>query len=577
MHPDGEFDPTAFRMLLARRMRWAQLSVTLDEIAADNADLVRDLSKFDRTVTVPFLAGFLTLPVYQSHCIRFEILLALAVVHCHGRKTPSVRHAQRWFEELGHSTCVLAEDPAEDVFVSLVHDPHGDYRLFEGAWESSAFYTQRILDVLTGLPSNDRVRQVQSTVRALLIVSDLVCAKAGLSRYELGSDALPGAMSFRNLPSRNALISRVTISANELHQHGVTDTDLVPLLLTPQMAAELPTQRFGCTNLDHHPLVAGDESTVVVALPSALSIALRHYAISTMTDTDLLDGLDAMLAAEYVSLLADTPLFGGPLDVPIHWQSVGKHRVSTASFAADTGHYISVHLFLPSMRIHGDGGFKTNYQVDDVLTNALRRSVDAAHSRVSTEPDFRSGLAVLVGCGWGKGYIIDTPQLDDDRWRLQGMSVADLALLSHVDGMNPRYFWRIIRGFDTITKAGVRIQNINGILNLIAWVRSNRGHFVPHEQLPDGRVSPQQPLLLNPPLNLLRELRAEVVQGFDGHCLKDNTNRSYYVQRESLSPFFDSASRRRLYVLKDHVGMGRLTSVYEGETRIWMSIASTLR
>ena len=574
LHPDNDFDPTALRTFLARRMRWAQLSVTLDEIAADNAELVRDLSRYDHTVTVPFLAGLLTLPVYQSHCVRFEILLALALVHCRGRKVPSVRHAQRWFEKLGHSTCALAEDPAEDVFVSLVHDTRGDYRLLEGAWESSAFYTQRILDVLAKLPTNDRIRQIQRTVRALLILSDLVCARADLSRYELGSDALPGAMSFRNLPSRDALISRVTIPADELRQQGVTDADLAPLLLTPQMAAELPAQRFGCTELDHHPLVAGENSTIVVALPSALSIALRNHAISTMADADLLDSFDAMLATDYVSLLADTPLFGGPLDVPIHWQSVGKHRVAAARFAADKGHYITVHLFLPSMNTHGDGGFKTNYQIDDVLADALQRSVDVAHSHALAQPDFRRGLAVLVGCGWGKGYIADIPQLDDDRWRLQSMSVADLVLLSHVDGMSPRYFWRIVKGFDTITKAGVHIQNINGVLNLIAWVRSNRGHFVPHEQLPDGRISPQQPLLLNPPLNLLRELRAKVVQGFDGHCLRDNTDRSHYVQRESLSPFFDSPSRRRLYVLKDDVRIGRLTSVYEGAARLWVSVAT---
>ena len=572
--PDNDFEAATFRTLLARHMRWAQLSVTLDEIAADNTELIRDLSKYDPTIAVPFLAGLLTLPVYQSHCIRLEILLALAVVHCRGRKTPSVRHAQRWFDQLGHSTCVLAEDPAEDVFVSLVHDRNGDYRLFEGAWESAAFYTQRFLDVIARMPPNDHVRQIQRTVRALLIVSDLACAKAGLPRYQLGSDELPGAMSFRNLPGRNALTSRVTIPFDDVRQRGATVADLAPLFLTPQMAAELPAQQFGCTNLDHHPLITYDDSTLILALPSALSIALRNYAISTMTDAGLLDDFDDLLAKDYEVLLADTPLFGGPLKVPIRWERVGNHRVSAACFAADKGHYISAHLFLPSVHTHSNGGFKVDYQVEDALTDAIQRSVDVVHSRLASRRDFRRGLAVLVGCGWGKGYISEMPHLDDDRWRLQSMSAADLVLLSHIDGMNPRYLWRITKGFDVITKAGVHIPNINGILNLIAWVRSNRGHFVPHEQLVDVPISPQQPLLLNPPLNLLRELRAEVVQGYDGHCSPDNTGNLHYVQRVSLSPFFNSASRGQLYVSKDDVRTGKLTSVYEGTVRLWISVVT---
>ena len=421
-------------------MRWAHLSVTFEEITADNTELVRDLSKYDPTIALPLLAGLLTLPAYQSHCVRLEILVALAVVHCRGRKTPSVRQVQRWFDQLSQSSCVLAEDPAEDVFVSLVHDRDGDYRLFEGTWESAAFYTQRLLDVIARMPANDQVRRIQKTVRALLVVSDLVCAKAGLSRYQLGSDALPGTMLFRNLPGRNALTSRVTIPLDDVRQRGITDVDLAPLVLTPQMVAELPAQQFGCTNLDHHPLIKQDDSTLILALPSALSIALRHHAISTMADAGLLDRFDDMLAEDYESLLADTPLFGGPLEVPIRWQRAGKHRVSTACFAVDKGHYISMHLFLPSMHIHSNGGFKVDYQVEDGLSDAIQRSVDAVHSRLAGRPDFRRGLAVLVGCGWGKGYASNMPHLDDGRWRLQDMSVADLDLLSPYRWHEPSIF-----------------------------------------------------------------------------------------------------------------------------------------
>jgi hypothetical protein len=48
--------------LFAEHMRWAKLSVTIEEIAKENKFLIRDLSKYDRTVAIPLLASLLTLP-----------------------------------------------------------------------------------------------------------------------------------------------------------------------------------------------------------------------------------------------------------------------------------------------------------------------------------------------------------------------------------------------------------------------------------------------------------------------------------------------------------------------------------
>jgi hypothetical protein len=81
--------------------------------------------------------------------------------------------------------------------------------------------------------------------------------------------------------------------------------------------------------------------------------------------------------------------------------------------------------------------------------------------------------------------------------------------------MSPSYFWRIQEGLEAVRRAGVQIVNPNGILNLIGWMRRNNGHFVPHEQLPEGEVSPERPLMLNLPLNLLREVRADADHGYD--------------------------------------------------------------
>jgi hypothetical protein len=140
--------------------------------------------------------------------------------------------------------------------------------------------------------------------------------------------------------------------------------------------------------------------------------------------------------------------------------------------------------------------------------------------------------------------------------------------------MSPNYFWRIQDGLEAVRKAGVEIVNPNGILNLIGWVRQNNGHFVPHSQLPEGNISPDQPLLLNPPLNLLRQVRADSDSGYDRHSSEDNTGTWHDVQRKSSNPFFNSESAKRVYVSINDLDNGTLTSVYEGALKLWVSVSA---
>lgn len=564
----SEPDWDKLNTFVAERMRWANLSVTIEEITKENKSLIRDLNRYDPTVAVPLLASLLTLPKYQSHCIRFEILVALAVAHCRGRKKVNIGQAVRWFFQIGKSQCVVGEDPAEDVFVSLVHDRNGDYRLLEGVWEAAGFYTQRVLDVIATMPDTGQFGQIKKSIRALLIISDMVCEKAGLHRYQLGSYEHYSALSPQILPERNALISRVTITFAELDDRGITPNDIEPFLLHPQMREDLPAQQIGLSYLDRCPLIVHVAKRLTVALPSALSVAVRDYAISSIIEGGLTETFDGVLAQNYSKLFFDTPLLGGPMRAPFHWKKSGAHRWSNCYLKVDEGYFISFHLFLPSVQTHPDGGFKSDYRDEGALTEVLQASINEVLKHFEGQDDFKEGLVVLVGCGWGKGYATQVIELDHPHWRFESMSAADLVRLSWLGDMNPSYFWRIQDGLEAVRKAGVQIVNTNGILNLIGWVRSNNGHFVPHAQLPQGEISIERPLMLNPPLNLLREVRADADRGYDRHSAVDNTGTWHDVQHVSPSPFFSSESARRVYA------SGTLTSVYEGAIQLWMSVAA---
>lgn len=558
----------------AERMRWATLSVTIQEIADDNKALIRDLSSYDPKVAIPLLASLLTLPEYQSQCIRLEILVALAVIYCKGRKKAKIREAVRWFSQIGKSHCVAGEDPAEDVFVSLVYDGNGDYRILEGVWEAAGFYTQRVFEVVSTMPDDGRFKQIKRSFRALLIISDMVCEKAGLRRYQLGSDEHHSTLYLRRIPRKNALISRVTLTFGELESRGIKPADIEPFIFQPYMKDHIYGQQIGCSYLDRYPLIIHSEESLTVALPSALSVAVRDFAIATIIKGGLVEAFNEMLAKNYVKLFFNTPLLGGPLRAPVLWKEFGSHRLSNFVIEVDQGYFISYHLFMASVETHVEGGFKTLYQDEGVITDALQESINSTLEQFSGRKNFKKGLIIIVGCGWGKGYATEEIKVDHPMWRVQSMSAADLIRLSWLDGMSPSYFWRIQDGLEAITKNGVNIINPNGILNLIGWVRSNDGHFVPQAQLPEGEISSDRPLILNLPLNLIREVRADADRGYDRHCALDNTGTWHEVQHVSPNPFFSSESERRLYASMDDVGQGMLTSIYEGKLKLWLTLQS---
>lgn len=491
-----KLDWDKFNALFAEDTRWANLSVSIEEIGKENQYLIRSLSKYDPTTAIPLLASLLTLPELQSHCIRLEILVALAVLYCRGRKKANISESVSWFHQIGKSKCVIGEDPAEDVFVSLVKGRSGDYRLIEGIWESAGFYTQRVLDVVATMPETGQFGHIKKSVHALLVISDIICEKAGLHRYQLGSDKLYSDLSPKMLPSLDSLVSRVRITFAELNDRGITLQDIEPFIFQSKMRTDLPAQQIGISYLDRFPLIVHSTTHLTVALPSATSVALRNYVISSIIEDKFVETFDNMLALNYSQLFFTTPLLGGPTQVQVHWKKEDAFRWSDFYLKIDEGYFITFHFFLLSVQKHLPGGFKEYYQDEGALTKVLQASINEAIKHVEGQEGFRNGLVVLVGCGWGKGYVTKEIVLAHPHWRFETMSAADLIRLSWLDDMKPGFFWRIQDGLEAVSKAGVKIININGILNLIGWIRSNKGHLVPHAQLSEGEISPGKPLRL---------------------------------------------------------------------------------
>ncbi len=556
---------------MAESERWAKLEISLDEATEANRNLCADLSRFSRLQAVALLGSLLTLPEYQSNCIRLELLVALAVMHCHGQKTPNLNDVGRWYLEIGKSPCVSGEDPAEDVFVTLIQTEETDYRMLEGIWESAGFYTQRVVNVIATMPEEGNFESLKRAVRAMLVVSDIICERAGLHRYQQGSDTRRATISTTKIGRRDALIERTSILYQDLQARGVLKKDLAPFFLPRQALTELGGQQVALTAIDRHPFIdVGDR--LIVVIPTAITTALREFAIWTVNEMGATDQFDLVLSAEYAEILRSTPLFGDLKRAPVAWGKRGADRLASFSVAIDRGYVIAFHIFLSSIARHDGGGFKSAIELSHELQESLQRSMRSAEKSHEADPDFRRGIHVVVGCGWGKGYDASFSSDGSKKWKFEFISAADLVRLSGLDEMNVRRFWRYEEGLNAVRANGVKIINLNGVLNLFGWMRRNHGHFVPHEDLPPGRISPDRPIHINPPLNLLRDLRVEVDQSHDRHSAWDHRGDWHDIQRIQPYPTFPRESMSRLYACMHCAGDGRLVALYEGEHKIWLEV-----
>jgi len=195
--------------------------------------------------------------------------------------------------------------PAEDVFINSVYSSRGNYRILEGIWESAGFFLQRFVNIIEQLPDSGNLERFKESIHALLKLSDLLCERLGLNRYDLGN-ALPEAHLPRKLANDLATARRVVrFTREELILAGIEIRDLTPFIFSPRNREALLDQTISHTDLERRP-VSLDGDDLVFLLPTATSIAVRRFVLEILGAGPNRQRLLSMLANEYSETLSNT-------------------------------------------------------------------------------------------------------------------------------------------------------------------------------------------------------------------------------------------------------------------------------
>ena len=136
--------------------------MTFDDFAAEHADLVSTIQKWDLEASMSLCAGLLLCPKMHAYTYALEILIHAICVN----STGSIRTNRSDIAQILNSLfefLVESDELPRDVFVVNVMTEAGNRRFLTGTWETPEFWVQQAIDSLNSGAKNGKVRWAAGT------------------------------------------------------------------------------------------------------------------------------------------------------------------------------------------------------------------------------------------------------------------------------------------------------------------------------------------------------------------------------------------------------------------------------
>jgi hypothetical protein len=267
-------------------------------------------------------------------------------------------------------------------------------------------------------------------------------------------------------------------------------------------------------------------------------------------------------------------LLGGSPAPAIPFRKKDGIYVADMSTYADEGRLLHFFFVVDDFDMYVETGTVGMKPDPSQLSKIIDESIAEAHRTHTAEAGFREGVSLIVICPWGRPVGCGFNGVDDKRWRIEMISVADLDSISWIPKFSLTQFWRLLDSRDRLQELGLEIMNPNGLLNLYAWSETNGGHLVPHGQVPDDHDT-ANPFFIAIPQNGLLSVRKEGAESWNLHHARTWDGRNVKVRRETPKSFFKENDPTPLYVNMDDLEKGELASVFETEDRGWWTAVET--
>ena len=523
-------------------------------IRSRNKKLARQLRKFSFVMVVQRLAGLLTQHENHSATARIEALIHLAALTCGGKAVPTTQQLENWLNITMFKDPVTGmEDPVEDTFVSNAISWMGNARYFSGKWYGHDYFVQTCLRAIS--MSSDRAwfGQTLRHVTALLRLSEALAERTGASRNSLATSE-PRKRVRVSSSIIDDCMTRVTFSEADLHAIGLSQDDLEPFVFDPAVSSEMMEQTLGHSALERRPILKFSD-TVIVAIPTAIGVAVRGFVLDYASAYG-----DSGHLAHTIAEMQWYEIMQGCAEWEIELNDALEPHVSEdmidQSGIFDEGYYVHVLLACDNLQRIAADGLHSIHSLKTYFSERIAKVADMLSSR----PDYRGGLTIVLQGGLGRGFAVGIADLPAG-WSCLCLSLEDFILLKSESEFTALRAWKLLQQEERLRERGIFISNLSGFLNYYEYRRNEAFELTPRNQAPD---------VIHLASDLIRSFRHRIRGGVDRHAVTSPEGSAWIeVQRQGEAAFFSEDSGQPIYVSVHHAANGKLLGCVETKDRTW--------
>ena len=225
--------------------------------------------------------------------------------------------------------------------------------------------------------------------------------------------------------------TRVVFTVPELLELGIEPEQLSLLVLSPEAYSSLPDQSSQESDLYRYPVVRVAE-TFILALPSAVTYAVRRFIVTVADELNLVGDLNSEMMNRVLSRLQKAlrrshrhPVAN--LDLPASVRSIGGWCVS---IVIRIGQRRFLHFVIVAfgLRDIANSGYLHPRELSDSRSRQLLEHMDVVRKHLEDTQDLDSGHTFLMGGHLGECVLWEMPQ-PRDRWTFSIARLADLEML----------------------------------------------------------------------------------------------------------------------------------------------------
>lgn len=517
------------------------------------------LKKYDPNSAIRKVAGLLTVPELHANTFRIETLVHLATAHCQGPsdlRSPQIKkllNGRLHLAQIAH-----LEDPPEDVFITNVETPKGNFLLFQSIWESNDYFAQIVTDLLHDSGAPPEYRKLITPIYSLLTLSDCLAKRTGLKRWTSTQSQSKGTV---RLPKANQILKRaedVTFSATDLSTLGIEQTSLEPFILNGQNRQNLNSETIGHSSLEQCPLVELNDE-LVIALPHAVSPAIRRFVLTSLREIGHIRKFSLALAKRQALQVTDIGLraLSGNTEYLTPISPVGEvpsHHTWLLKYDTDKYiHIVLLHDHMDRLYEHGLGSFLEYTNEEEETLHRYLYSVSQAYSSF---PDFSEGITIVIFGGLGRGIKIGIPELSNS-WSYSFLLISDFIMLASYARTRVPSYLKFVKYKKWAEDKGITFLNINGDFSLYCFWLRNNFQLVPEE----SPIAPRSKIW--PGIDFVQTIREEIRTTADRHLLKTIDGVYVPVERLHTDAYFPSLHTRPIYRSLIHASRGQLAGAVE--------------